>query len=151
MKGGLSCVALAFGVLTETLFALGQTTNPAAVAQGPSSAPPSGVLTTPPPAPVLVPPSGVLPNVERHAVTARPLKMAEDTHIAKRPAPISMRRHTVSSRPAFRHPAITRPTTVAQSKVSTLTVVSAATEEPRHDETGFEPFLSQFGKAKEAK
>ena len=64
MKGGLSCAALAFGLLTETLFALGQTTNPTSVAQGPSSAPPSGVLMTPPPAPVLVPPSGVLSTLE---------------------------------------------------------------------------------------
>jgi hypothetical protein len=71
MKGGLSCIALALGLLTETLFALGQTTNPTAVAQGPSSAPPSGVLVTPPPAPVLVPPSGVLPNVERSVTAGR--------------------------------------------------------------------------------
>ena len=91
MKGGLSCIALALGLLTETLFALGQTTNPTAVAQGPSSAPPSGVLVTPPPAPVLVPPSGVLPNVER-SVTRRPLKMAEHIHIAKSSTPGSMRR-----------------------------------------------------------
>jgi hypothetical protein len=63
MKGGVSCVAFGFGLLPETLFASGQTTSPTFVAQGPSSAPPSGVLMTPPPAPVLVPPSGVLPTV----------------------------------------------------------------------------------------
>jgi hypothetical protein len=147
MKGGLSCIALALGLLTETLFALGQTTNPTAVAQGPSSAPPSGVLVTPPPAPVLVPPSGVLPNVER-SVTRRPLKMAEHIHIAKSSTPGSMRRHTVSSRPAARHQTITRPTTVAQRMAPTLTVISAAAEATRHDETGFDSFLSQLGKAK---
>jgi hypothetical protein len=151
MKGGLSCVALAFGLLTETLFALGQTTSPTAVAQGPSSAPPSGVLVTPPPPPVLVPPSGVLPTLERHAVTARQLKMAQQIHIAKSSTPGSMRRHTVSSRPAARHHTITRPTTVAQRMAPTLTVISAAAEAPRHDETGFDSFLSQLGKAKEAK
>jgi hypothetical protein len=138
MKGGLSCVALAFGLLTETLFALGQTTSPTSVAQGPSSPPPSGVLATPPPAPVLVPPSGVLPTLERHA---------QQIHIAKTYASASMRRHTVSSRPASRRHTITRHITVAQSMAPTLTVVSAAAEEPRHDET----FLSQLGKAKEAK
>jgi hypothetical protein len=90
MKGALSCAAFAFGLLTETSLALDQTPNPTLVAQGPSSAPASGVLTTPPPAPVLVPPSGVLPNVERHDVAARPLKTAAQTHIAKKPAPVSM-------------------------------------------------------------
>ena len=144
MKGGLSCVALAFGLLTETLFALGQTTSPTSVAQGPSSPPPSGVLATPPPAPVLVPPSGVLPTLERHAVAGRPLKMAQQIHIAKTYASASMRRHTVSSRPASRRHTITRHITVAQSMAPTLTVVSAAAEEPRHDET----FLSQLGKVK---
>jgi hypothetical protein len=151
MKGGLSCVALAFGLLSETLFALGQTTNPTSVTQGPSSPPPSGVLMTPPPAPVLVPPSGVLPTLERHAVTGRPLKMAEQIHIAKSYAHTSMRRHTVRSRPAARRRTITRPTTVAQRMAPTLTVVSVAAEAPRHDETGFDSFISQLGKAKEAK
>jgi hypothetical protein len=132
MKGGVSCVALGLGLLTETLFALGQTSSPTlVVAQGPSSAPPSGVLMTPPPAPVLVPPSGVLPTVERHAVTARPLKMAQRVHIAKRSTPVAMRRHTVSSRPATRRHTITRPTTVAQSMAPRLTVVGVAAEQPR--------------------
>ena len=151
MKGGLSCVVFAFGLLTETLFALGQSNNPTAVAQGPSSPPPSGVLMTPPPAPVLVPPSGVLPTLERHAVTGRPLKMAEQIHIAKSSVPVSMRRHTISSPPAARCRTITRPVTVAQSMAPTLTIVSAAAEEPRHDETGFESFIYQLGKAKEAR
>ena len=150
MKGGVSCVAFGFGLLPETLFASGQTTSPTFVAQGPSSAPPSGVLMTPPPAPVLVPPSGVLPTVERHTVTARPFKMAEQTHIAKRSTPVSMHRHFVSRPPSRRH-TITRPTAVAQNMAPTLSVVSATAEEPRHDETGYDSFLSQLGKAKEAK
>jgi hypothetical protein len=148
MKGGLSCVALAFGLRTETLFALGQTTNPTS---GPSSPPPSGVLVTPPPAPVLVPPSGVLPTFERNAVTARPSKMAQQIHVAKSSTPVSMGRRSVISRPNSRRRTITRPTTVAQRIAPTFTVVSAAYEESRHDETGFESFLSQLGKAKEAK
>jgi hypothetical protein len=151
MKGGLSCVAFAVGLLTETLFALGQTNNPTAVAQGPSSPPPSRVLMTPPPALVLVPPSGVLPTLERHAVTGRPLKVAQQIHIAKSSALVSMRRHTISSPPAARRRTITRPATVAQGMAPTLTIVSAAVGQPRHDETGFESFIFQLGKAKEAR
>jgi hypothetical protein len=149
VKVGVCCVAFGFGLLTETLFALGQTTSPMFVAQGPS-APASGVLMTPPPAPVLVPPSGVLPTVERHTVTARPIKMAEQIHIAKRSTPVSMHRHVVSRPPSRRH-TITRPTAVAQNIAPTLSVVSATAEEPRHGETGYDSFLSQLGKAKEAK
>jgi hypothetical protein len=100
MKGGLSCVALAFGLLTETLFALGQTTSPTSVAQGPSSPPPSGVLATPPPAPVLVPPSGVLPTLERHAVAGRPLKMAQQIHTSPKP----MRPRRCAATPSVRGP-----------------------------------------------
>jgi hypothetical protein len=55
MKTGVSCVALGFGLFTETFVALAQTTGPTFVAQGPSSAPPSGILATPPAAPVSVP------------------------------------------------------------------------------------------------
>jgi hypothetical protein len=102
------------------------------------------------PAPVLVPPSGVLPNVER-SVTRRPLKMAEHIHIAKSSTPGSMRRHTVSSRPAARHQTITRPTTVAQRMAPTLTVISAAAEATRHDETGFDSFYRSSERQKEAK
>jgi len=151
MKGGVSCIAFGFGLLTETLLALGQTTSPTFVAQGPSSAPPSGVLMLPPAAPVLVPPSGVLPTVERHVVTARPLKAAKQIHIAKRSLPVGMHRHVVNSHPASRRHTITRPTTVAQNKAPTLSVVSAAAEEPRHDGISYDSFLSQLGKAKEAK
>ena len=89
MKGGVSSVVFGFGLLTETLFAMGQTISPPfVVAQGPSSAPPSGVLMTPPLAPVAVPPSGVLmppPTVERHAITTVPVKTAADCQ--KRDAP----------------------------------------------------------------
>ena len=150
MKGGVFCVAFGFGLLTETLFALGQTTSPTFMAQGPTSAPPSGVLMTPQPAPVFVPPSGVLP-VERHAATARPFKMAQQIHITKRSTPVSMRRQVVHSRPASRRHTITRPTTVDQSIAPTLSVVSRAAEQPRNDGIGYDSLLSQLGKVKEAK
>ena len=52
MENGVSYLALALGVglLTETLFAHGQTLSPTLVAQAPA-VPPSGVLVTQPPAP----------------------------------------------------------------------------------------------------
>ena len=152
MKGGLSCVALAFGLLIETSFALGQRANPTVVAQGPSSAPPSGILTAPPPAPVFVPPSGVLPNVERHGGAVRPLKTARQIHVAKKSAPISTRHHNnVASHSVSRHHTVTRPISVAQRMTPTPTLVNSAAAEPRHDEEGFEAFLPQLGKAKEAR
>jgi hypothetical protein len=151
MRGGVSCVALGFSLLIETSFALGETNSAMLVAQGPSSAPPSGVLVTPPPAPVSVPPSGVVPSVERHAVTARPSKMAPQMHIAKRSTPVAMHRHVVNSRPASQRQTITRPTRVAQNKTPKLSVVNAAAEESRHDAISYDSFLSQLGKAKAAK
>ena len=149
-----SYLALGIGLLTGTLFASGQTPSPTVVAQAPVTAPPSGVLVTPPPAPVPVPPSGVLvtpPTVERHAVTTVPVKTAQTEQIAKRATPVPMRRHVVHGRPAARRETITRTTTVDQSIAAAPSAVSRAAEEPRSDGIGYELFLSQFGKAKEAK
>ena len=147
MKGGVSCVVFGFGLLTETLFAMGQTISPPfVVAQGPSSAPPSGVLMTPPLAPVAVPPSGVLmppPTVERHAITTVPAKTAQ-TKIAR-----SATRHSVPRASSTRRKIIARATTVDQIIKPIPSAVSAAAEEPRNNGTGYELFLSQFGKAKE--
>jgi hypothetical protein len=151
MKSGVSCVALGLGLLTETLFALGQTSSPTFVAQGPSSAPPSGVLMTPPPAPVSVPPSGVLATVEREAAMTRPFKMAHRVHTAKRSTSVTMRRHVVHSQSVSRRQTITRGMTVDQSIAPKLSVVSTAAEQPRHDGIGYDSLLSQFGKVKEAK
>jgi hypothetical protein len=150
VKGEVSCVVFGFGLLTETLFAMGQTVSPPfVVAQGSSSAPPSGVLMTPPLAPVAVPPSGVLmppPTVERHAVTTVPVKTAQTKQIAK-----SATRHSVPRASSSRRKIIARATTVDQIITPIPSVVSAAAEEPRNNETGYELFLSQFGKAKETK
>jgi hypothetical protein len=139
------------GLLTKTLFALGRTSSPMFVAQGPSSAPPSNVLMTPPPAPVSVPPSGVLATVEREAAITRPFKMAQRVHTAKRSPAVTMRRHVVHSRSVSRRQTITRVTTVDQSIAPNLSVVSTAAEQPRDDGIGYDSFLSQFGKVKEAK
>ena len=148
MKSGVSCVALGFGLLTETLFAMGQTIRPPfVVAQGPSSAPPSGVLMTPPLSPVAVPPSGVLmppPTVERHAITTVPVKTAQTKQIAR-----SATRRSVPRASSTRRKIIARATTVDQIITPIPSVISAAAEEPRNNGTGYELFLSQFGKAKE--
>lgn len=59
MRICISSLALGIGLLTETAFALGQAPSPTVVAQAAASERPSGVLITPPLAPVAVPPSGV--------------------------------------------------------------------------------------------
>ena len=136
MKTGVSCVALGFGLFTATLIALAQTTSPSFVAQAPSSAPPSGVLATPPPAPVSVPPSGVLATVERHVGSARPLKTTQNAHKST-----PKRRHVVHHWTAPRHDKSTRPTTLAQNIAPIPSMASPAAEEGHS-------FLSQLGKAK---
>ena len=106
---------------------------------------------TTPTAPVFVPPSGVLATVERNAAITQPFKMAQKVHTAKRPTSITMRRHVVHSRTVSRRQTITRGTTVDQSIAPALSVVSRAAEQPRHDGIGYNSFLSQLGKVKEAK
>ena len=85
-SASMSYLALGIGLLTETSFALGQTPSPMLVAQVTGSVPPSGVLITPPPAPVAVPPAGVLATVERRAVTL-PFKTAQKCKLPKGPRP----------------------------------------------------------------
>jgi len=111
MKTGVSCVALGFGLFAATIIAVGQTISPSVVAQGPSSAPSSGVVAAPPAAPVSVPPSGVLATppsaqrpvtpsgvlatVDRHRVSkTRPIKTVQNVH-HQRSKPATMRRHVV--------------------------------------------------------
>jgi len=158
MKTGVSCVALGFGLFAATIIAVGQTITPGVVAQGPSSAPPSGVVAAPPAAPVSVPPSGVLATppsaqhpvtplgasaaTERHRVgNARPVKTAQNVH-HQRSKPATMRRHVVHHWTAPRHDKGKRPTILARNIEPAPTVDRSAVEEHR-------PFLSQFGKAKE--
>jgi hypothetical protein len=150
MKIGVPYLALGIGLLTGTLFAFGQTPHPMLVAQAPASVPPSGVLITQPPAPVAVPPSGVLetpPTVERRTATTPPFKTAQNVQSAKRATPATMRRHVVHRRSAAPRETITR----TQSIAATPSVVSTAAEQPRNNGIGYELFLSQFGKEKEAK
>jgi hypothetical protein len=158
MKTGASCVALGCGLFTATIIALAQTTSPTFLAQGPSSAPPSGVLATPPAAPVSVPPSGVLPTppgaqlpvtpsgilatVDRHRVAkVRPITTAQNDH-HQWSKPVKMRRHVVHHLLTPRRDKSTPRTILAQNIASAPVVDSSAAEEGR-------PFLSPFGKAKE--
>ena len=142
MKTGVSCVALSLGLFTATMITLAQTTSPTVVAQGPSSAPASGVLATPPAAPVSVPPSGVLatppaappPGVlatlERHRVgNGRPLKITQNAQIA-----VYARHDAPPCRPywtAPRRDKSTRRTILAQNIAPTLPAVSPPPEEGR--------------------
>jgi hypothetical protein len=144
---GVSYLALAVGLLTKTSFAFGQTLSPTLVAQLTGSVPPSGVLITPQPAPVVVPSSGVLATVERHAVTTFPLKL----QTTKRATLGTMRRHVVHWRLAVRRETTTGTTTEQPSIAATPWVVGGAAEQPRHDGIGYEIFLSSLGKGKETK
>jgi hypothetical protein len=158
MKTGVSCVALGVGLFAATIIAVGQTISPSVVAQGPSSAPPSGVVAAPPAAPVSVPPSGVLATpssaqrpvtpsgvlatVDRHRVSkTRPIKTVQNVH-HPRSKPATMRRHVVHHRTPPRYDKSTRPTILAQNPAQSPSEDRLAVEEHR-------PFLSQFGKAKE--
>jgi hypothetical protein len=155
MKTGVSCVALGFGLFAATIIAMAQTTGPTFLAQGPSSAPPSGVVAAPPAAPVSVPPSGVLTTqraapalvtppvvlatVKRH--NARPFKTTLNArHQRSRPA--TMRSRVVHHSPTPRRNMSTRPTLLAQNTAPAPPVDSSAAEQGRS-------FLSGFGKAKE--
>jgi hypothetical protein len=66
MKSGAHYLALGIGLLSE--MSSQQQPRPTLVAQVTGSVPPSGILKTPPPAPVAVPPSGVLATVEHSHV-----------------------------------------------------------------------------------
>jgi len=114
---GVSYLALGIGLLTETSFALGQVAGQMTVAQVTGSVPPSGVLITPPPAPVGVPSSGVLATVERHPAITLPLKATQKFQIANGPAPGTTHRHVVHRRAAVRSEMMTRGTTTAQQSV----------------------------------
>jgi hypothetical protein len=134
MKGA-SYFALGVGLLTET--ALGQTPSQTLVAQVTGSVPPSGVLITPPPAPVAVPPSGALATIERGVTTTAPFTTPKwhTAHTHARP-------HKVHWRSASRRKLTTRTTTADQS-------ITTRPEQAGYDGTGYESFFSHFGKGKE--
>ena len=146
---GVSYLAFGIGLLTETSFALGQTPSAMLVAQVTGSVPSAGVLVTPPPAPVAVPPSGVLAPIERRAVTTLPFKTAQKLQTTKSGPPVRTRRHVVHSRSAARRETTTRITPADQSAAATPLIVKAPPEQPRHDGIGYELFFPQLSKGKE--
>jgi hypothetical protein len=149
MKTGVPYLALGIGLLTETSLALGQTPSPTLVAQVTGSVPPSGVLTTPPLAPVAVPPSGVLTTVEGRHTTTPQFKTAQNSETTKRGTAVTIRRHVVHRRSAARRETTTRAMTTDQSIAATPSVVRATPEQSRPNATGYEIFLPRFGKGKE--
>jgi hypothetical protein len=152
LKIGMPCLALGIGLLTAASFAQGQTSNATFIAQALAPGPSSGVLRTEPPAPVPVPPSGVVtpsPTVEhhpvseghaiteRHAITTPPVKAVQTRQIAKRATP-----HIVHKRSATRRQAIVR------TSETISPVMSTSSEQPSQDAIGYELLLSQLGKGK---
>jgi hypothetical protein len=153
MKNGLSYLARGV-LLTGTFIAYAQTHGPTAVAQSPATAPPSGVLVTQPPAPVAVPPSGVLvtpPTAERRAVATELVKTGQKERTPAKSAPSTMRHRVVHLRSAGHRRTVTRTVPVDQSIAAAPSGVSTAAAQPRIDEIGYEAFLTQIGKAKQAK
>ena len=154
MRRSVSCLTLGVGLVVGTLNAQGQTHGPIIVAQAPVTVPPSGVLPSHPPAPVAVPPSGVLvtpPTAERHAVATVMVKTGQKERTAARAAPSTMRRHVVHLRSAGHRRTVTRTAPVDQSIAAAPSGASTAAEQPSIDEIGYGAFLTQIGKAKQAK
>ena len=151
MRICMSSLALGIGLLTETGLALGQASGLTVVAQAAGSERPSGVLITPPPAPVAVPPSGVLPTGEHRGVVTLPFKWSQKMRTAKKAAPITVRPHVAHSRSTAGRKTITRITTAHQGIATTTPVVSMSAEQPRQDGTGYELLLAQLGKGKVSK
>jgi len=154
MRRSVSCLTLGVGLVVGTLNAQGQTHGPTIVAQAPVTVPPSGVLPSHPPAPVAVPPSGILmtpPTAERHAVATVLVKTGQRARTAARAAPGTMRRHVVHLRSAGHRRTVARTAPVDQSIAAAPSGASTAAEQPSIDEIGYGAFLTQIGKAKQAK
>ena len=158
MRRSVSYLALGVGLLVGSLNAQGQTQGPIFVAQAPVTVPPSGVLPTQPSAPVAVPPSGVLPTQPPASVAAPPSgvpatveRRAVTTQKLQTRTSVTMRRHVVPWRFTARRATIRGTTTVEPSIAATPSVVSTTAEQPGHDGIGYELFLSQLGKAKQAR
>jgi hypothetical protein len=127
------CLALGILLMVGTLNSKGQTRVPTVVAPAPVTVPPSGVLLQPEP-------------VERRTVTTVPVKIVQPLHTAERTAPPTMRRHVVHRQTAARRVAprtlaredvgqrvtTTRTTTVRQRIVATPVVGTAAAATPAY-------------------
>jgi hypothetical protein len=143
-------LALSIGLLIQAELAFGQILIPLVVAQTADSGRPSGVLTAPPPAPVAVPSSGVLPTAQRRGVVALPFKWSQKIQTAENAEPVG-RRHVPHPRPVARHQRITRMTTIHHSVAPASPIVSTSAEPPSGEETGSDLLLAQLGKGKVSK
>jgi hypothetical protein len=148
MKTGLPHLAVGIGLLAETSLAIGQAPSQMLVAQVTGAVPPSGVLLTPPPAPVSVPPSGVLTTVESRQVTAPEFKTGQKSQTARRATAAIVRRHFMHRWYVAPHET-TRAASTDQGKTVTPLVVKTIPEQPRTDERGFDLLLPWLGKGKE--
>jgi hypothetical protein len=142
MKSGAYYLALGIGLLSE----MSSQQRPAVtlVAQVTGSVPQSGVLKTTPPAPVAVPPSGVLATVEHSHVPTLPFKTVQGLQTTKKAAPARTRRHDV-------HWTRRKTTTprVDQSVSATPLVVKTAPDQAPRDGVAYELLLAPLGKGKE--
>jgi hypothetical protein len=132
----VSNLVVGIGLLTTPAF--GQPPSGTLVAQITGSTPPAGVLITPQPAPVAVPPSGVLTGVERSADGAHPFKT---TH-RKKTTRGRPRRHTIHASRASTTPAAP----VNESPAESPLMVKTTPEQP--SQVGPETFFPPFGKGK---
>jgi hypothetical protein len=149
MKPGLPYLVVGISLLAETSMALGQTLSPMLVAQITGTAPPSGVLTAPPPAPVSVLPSGFLATIERGVGTTSHFRTPRKLPTVKRETPVRTRHQVVHWRSRTRAKMTTPAATADQSVAAKPLVVKTIPEQPRSDERGYELFLPWLGKGKE--
>jgi hypothetical protein len=142
MKSRAYYLALGIGLLCD--MSSQQRPTPTLVAQVTGSVPSSGVLKTTPPAPVAVPPSGVLATVEHSHVLTLPFKAVQKLQTSKKAAPARTRRHDMRW---TRHKTSTP--RVDQTVAATPLVVKTALEQAHHDGIGYELFMAPLGKGKE--
>jgi hypothetical protein len=136
---GVLCLALGVSLSTAASIALGQQLGGTLLAQTTGSTPSAGVLVTPLPAPVAVPPSGVLASVEHGAVGARPFDVVHKRPLIRRAAP-RRKHHAVR----VTHSATSQ---AAISRAETPLVVKPPPEQP--SQQGAETSFPLFGKGKE--
>ena len=135
---GVFCLAFGVSLSTAASIALGQQLGGTLLAQTTGSTPSAGVLVTPLPAPVAVPPSGVLAAVEHGALGARPFDVVHKRPLIRRAAP--RKRHAVR----VTHSATSQ---AAISRAETPLVVKPPPEQP--SQQGAETSFPLFGKGKE--
>jgi hypothetical protein len=85
VRNGVIYLAFGIGVLSDASFVSGQPTRSLLVAQITGAVPSAGTLTSQPPAPVAVPPSGVLSTDEGRSSATHPFTIAQSWSLLKSP------------------------------------------------------------------